>query len=111
GVPTASVRDGLSNTIAVGERSALNLAAVWAGAGRDTLDNECTARTLGRPSYLNFDFGATNGNQGKWFSSQHPGGAQFVYVDGSVRFITDTISNTWLTAIGNRRDGLISSDY
>jgi prepilin-type processing-associated H-X9-DG protein len=45
------------------------------------------------------------------FSSRHPGGADFAFGDGSVRFIKDTISKSVFQHLGNRADGdLISSD-
>jgi type II secretory pathway pseudopilin PulG len=39
------------------------------------------------------------------FHSMHPGGAQFVLVDGSVHFLSETIDLTTLRRLGDRRDG------
>ena len=39
------------------------------------------------------------------WSSQHPGGAQFVLCDGSVRFIMETISESVFADLCNRGDG------
>jgi prepilin-type N-terminal cleavage/methylation domain-containing protein/prepilin-type processing-associated H-X9-DG protein len=39
------------------------------------------------------------------FRSRHPGGAQFVYVDGSVHFLNETIDYRTYQFLGGRRDG------
>ena len=39
------------------------------------------------------------------FSSYHPGGVNFAFGDGSVRFIADTIEQTILQQLANRADG------
>lgn len=45
------------------------------------------------------------------YSSYHPGGANFVFGDGSVRFVKNSISTLTFMKLGNRADGnLISSD-
>jgi prepilin-type processing-associated H-X9-DG protein len=35
----------------------------------------------------------------------HPGGANYVLVDGSVRFLSETIDQPVYEALGNRADG------
>jgi prepilin-type N-terminal cleavage/methylation domain-containing protein/prepilin-type processing-associated H-X9-DG protein len=45
------------------------------------------------------------------FSSRHPGGANFAFGDGSVRFLKTTISPKIFRRLGNRADGeLVSAD-
>jgi prepilin-type N-terminal cleavage/methylation domain-containing protein/prepilin-type processing-associated H-X9-DG protein len=110
GITLRKVTDGLSKTLAVGERSALNYAAVWAGAGSACCFNSSsTARSLGRAFYLiNFDWinsGGSASDQGKGFSSAHGGGAQFLYLDNSVQFISENIDKNRLADICNRADG------
>jgi prepilin-type N-terminal cleavage/methylation domain-containing protein/prepilin-type processing-associated H-X9-DG protein len=39
------------------------------------------------------------------FGSQHPGGANFAFGDGSVRFLAQTIEQTVFQRLGNRADG------
>jgi prepilin-type processing-associated H-X9-DG protein len=39
------------------------------------------------------------------FSSRHPGGVNFVFLDGGVRFLSDGTSDTARTAIGTRAGG------
>jgi len=110
GVTLRKVTDGTSKTLAVGERSASNYAAVWAGAGSVCCFNSSsTARSLGRAFYLiNFDWingGGSSSDQGKGFSSGHSGGAQFLYLDSSVQFISESIDKNRLADICNRADG------
>ena len=110
GITLRKVTDGLSKTLAVGERSGSNLAAVWAGAGHAGYFNSSSAaRSLGRAFYLiNFDWingGGSISDQGKGFSSAHIGGAQFLYLDSSVQFISESIDKNRLADICNRADG------
>jgi len=44
------------------------------------------------------------------FSSFHPGGANFVFCDGSVRFVKQRLNAGIFRALGNRADGLLISD-
>lgn len=115
GISLASVRDGASNTLAVGERRHFNYAATWAGAGYGhSFGNEGTARTLGRPSFgFNTDYNAIGSpeNHSKGFSAPHPQGGHFVYLDGSVRFCTESLSTSMFNAMGNRRDGQVFNDF
>jgi len=51
-------------------------------------------------------YGATAADS---WSSGHPGGAQFVLCDGSTQMITETISDTVLADLCNRKDGDVVS--
>jgi len=110
-IPTAlrltEITDGTSNTIMVGERDGYRtFAAIWVG-GRPAGTNDSTGSFEGRPgSGLNHPY-QTNGpfppaagddvfNYGERlnFSSTHAGGVVgFVFADGSVHFISDTIDS------------------
>ncbi len=57
--------------------------------------NDTTASTLGSAAARETDYQVHNG-----FSSRHPGGVVFVYVDGSVQFVDDSISIGVYRALG-----------
>ena len=108
GVKTQQIRDGLSKTLAVGERGMMNKAAVWAGSGSpNDYGPQGTCRTFGRPGFiLNWDYLAAGdaANPGKGFDSAHRGGVQFVFADGAVVFIQEFMDGTNLQRLSNRND-------
>ena len=55
------------------------------------------------------DFSTVNASKG--YSSNHPGGASFVYADGSVRLLTQDIDATTLSRLANRMDGSVLGAY
>ena len=103
-IPIAAITDGTSNTIAFGEK-ANGLEQLTGGDG-DERDNWCwwsdgaTGDTLFHSLFPINPFkkiAPTVGVEGitTWLpaaSSYHPGGANFGFADGSVRFLKDTIS-------------------
>jgi len=108
GVTANKVRDGLSKTLAIGERAKMNRAAVWAGAGTiNDYGPQGTCRTFARPGFpLNWDYLAAGdpSNPGKGFDSAHKGVVQFVMADGAVVAVPDTLDNTRVRYMANRSD-------
>ena len=121
------ILDGLSNTIAFGERDTYATkingvgidpgAAVWAGARHagyvDINSNCCQGRgdiwLVGLTNSPINDFSTRHTLQA--FSSSHTGGAQFTLCDGSVRFITDSIDATTYENLGNMDDRNVVGEY
>jgi len=127
GVSIAEVTDGLSNTLFVGERSSKSAkqavgslpgVCTWVGAlpGGD-LDGESPALYIlghtGEPS----DPHKPNSPQADGFfhaedfTSKNTGGINFLFVDGSVRFITDSIDGQTWVKLGTRQGGEATGDY
>ncbi|WP_422925876.1 DUF1559 domain-containing protein [Singulisphaera sp. PoT] len=125
----ASITDGTSNTIAIGERSH-NLSYVtwtarsidgWLGktstveGGTDKFNpspEECWTQVLG-PAGL--EDGTRTINQPEAhvedYWSQHPGGANFLFGDGSVKFLKSSINPIPWRAMATKNFGeVISSD-
>lgn len=89
------ITDGLTNTILIGERDWLCRSAVWAGVrnynGNGNVGNQQALATVNFK--INDPTLDANGNplcEGG-FSSKHRGGAQFLFGDGSVKFLSENI--------------------
>ncbi|MBC8354754.1 MAG: DUF1559 domain-containing protein [Planctomycetes bacterium] len=79
----AQITDGLSNTILVGEtedQRTSHIAPIWIGP-------YCFAEQSARRTMAGTKINSGDGA----FGSRHPGGAQFVYTDGSVQFLNEYI--------------------
>ncbi len=119
-VPWVEVRDGLSNTLLIGERppSASREFGWWyAGAGQendgsaDTILGVREKRASDRfascppgpyqfiPGRLDYQCDALH------FWSLHPGGANFSFCDGSVRFLSYSAADSVLPALATRAGG------
>jgi prepilin-type N-terminal cleavage/methylation domain-containing protein/prepilin-type processing-associated H-X9-DG protein len=135
-ISTKDIADGTSKTFLVGEISTQqrawsfsNLGALAQGAGvwsalsdvkaDDLVLRQCDA---GHPLNSQFpDAQITSGNSGNGdcdgFGSRHPGGANFVMCDASVRFISENIDSATsplgtYQRLSHRADGLsITTDY
>jgi len=110
-----SIKDGLSNTIAVGEHLprhsdhlisnawwhfnsgvAMNSTVVPINARSDNPASPCGTSAYPGTQNWNFSMG---------FKSNHSGGANFVFADGSVKFIPQTIDHRNYQLLGCRNDG------
>jgi prepilin-type N-terminal cleavage/methylation domain-containing protein/prepilin-type processing-associated H-X9-DG protein len=131
----ASVTDGLSNTIVVGERSGNHAPSTWTGAvagGRcpawmATMPPNVYGPPPG-PAYDNADFGEafvlahTNATHlpsadfpifdpDTFYSMHTPQGANFLFGDGSVHFLSAAINPTTYQALGTIAGGEVATDW
>lgn len=135
----ATMLDGTSHTIAVGEQGAFHgldndfrasavRGGMWScatGTHSSDLSNYVVTRF---PINYSGDSWTAKSSQGvvsgawannqyatSWgntaFRSQHTGGAQFVFADGSVHFLTDSIQFDIYTALMDRYDGTVPGEF
>lgn len=110
----ASLRDGTSNTVVVGERAhriknietkaAVMFGVKQTGGVVEPVTQQDVVTATARPTTINTDGGMTFGygdgmarinEESEYslagFNSQHPGGSHFLMGDGSVTFVTDAL--------------------
>src|SRR5205823_11257679 len=105
------IADGSSKTILLGEAMISPVGLGWVSGTRATLrntsaiertktGNPATAETAGDPKEKAAALLVVGG-----FSSNHTGGINAGFADGSTRFISETIDPELLHQLGNRADG------
>ena len=102
----SDVRDGMSNTLMIGEDVPdIDAAHIYSAAYFADHDNCSTSAGLNfGPNSPGWSVSLENLKQ---FRSHHPGGVHFCLADGSVRFIADSIDPPVLGAVSTRDSGEI----
>jgi prepilin-type N-terminal cleavage/methylation domain-containing protein/prepilin-type processing-associated H-X9-DG protein len=110
-IPLISGKDGSSKTFLIGEFDYGLVNLMWAGCDRAGPRYGTAAWAIGYPG---MSWGSTYGvfnsdrlinGSDEWFTfrSDHSGGVQFAMVDGSVRFINDSIDAAVLNGLATRQ--------
>ena len=102
----SDVRDGMSNTLMIGEDVPdIDAAHIYSAAYFADHDNCSTSAGLNfGPDSPGWSVSLENLKQ---FRSHHPGGVHFCLADGSVRFVADSIDPPVLGAVSTRDGGEI----
>jgi prepilin-type N-terminal cleavage/methylation domain-containing protein/prepilin-type processing-associated H-X9-DG protein len=123
----AAVTDGTSNTVILGEAAATKLSSnnfygigstahfpIWAG-GNPQQSGQGHQHNYFRVMDLNYPLNSTNTSTSgqtsgakaldRAFNSNHTGGANFLYCDGSVHFIANGVNPAAYRAAGTRNGG------
>jgi prepilin-type N-terminal cleavage/methylation domain-containing protein/prepilin-type processing-associated H-X9-DG protein len=125
----ADITDGTSHTFAVGERDTksggqgvfgalgdpFRHAAVWIRAmprpGSITPTTQHGRSVAGICTDIAESTRLLNGASSRAFGSAHVGGANFLWADGSVRFVSQTIAPVTYGRLAQRNDGQVIDDY
>jgi prepilin-type processing-associated H-X9-DG protein len=100
-VKFADIKDGTSMTFAVGERGDEAAAANWCGPGGLGNGSNVTGSVRLKLNHPTSTIG---------FGSYHPGGANFVFCDGSVHFISETIHSDYAGVSGTATDTVFENN-
>ena len=109
----SDVADGTSNTLVIGEckfdEKTGKKAAIWAGMTGRRGNAIWISDVMW---WLDADTAQVNGTAPQAFSSNHPGGALFVFADGSTHFIREGGDVEILRYLAGRDDGVvINADF
>lgn len=114
------ITDGTSNVIMMGEilpscgdhhrQGWYSSNALWTATTAPINFNTCGKQQVADTNQNCFDYRNWQTSQG--FKSDHAGGAQFVFCDGSVHFIPETVDYLTYQQLGSRNDGEpLNSEY
>jgi prepilin-type N-terminal cleavage/methylation domain-containing protein/prepilin-type processing-associated H-X9-DG protein len=120
----AEVTDGTANVIAYGETRPIcmdhgqggwmdsNTGCTWVATTAPINFPTClfernpiTNNVMTWGNHVNGLYAPDNWTTSQGFKSKHPNGAQFVFCDGSVHFLNETINYDTYQRLGDRRDG------
>ena len=120
-VRVSSITDGTSNTVGVGERDSRFVQSSWVGVlpGAEVIYNPAMGHgcTNWRPAITavvvhsrQYTVNSPSASPAA-FHTLHPGGGNFLFMDGSVRFIKNSVDLNTMRALCTRNYGeVISSD-
>jgi prepilin-type N-terminal cleavage/methylation domain-containing protein/prepilin-type processing-associated H-X9-DG protein len=111
GIKIPEILDGSSNTVMIGEKhiqqgtlnNAITDGMIYSGSEQQTYHRRGGASW---PLAINLTV-AANTQFGSW----HTGVCQFVFADGSVRAVQNSIPGSTLGLLANRNDGLVIPNY
>ena len=100
-VRIADITDGTSQTLIVGERSHDLAPATWVGAvtGAEIFPYNSSNMVLG---HTGESLGPAVPHEANNFSSRHNGGVNFVFADGHVVYLTNSVSQSVYQALSTR---------
>lgn len=127
----ASVSDGTSNTLLIGEQSGTvgstkqdlrnNYYGGWSGAGAGVPPADVSwgvgTTAIRYPINYNFSSGVAPAGADQTYegntilNSFHVGGIHALMADGSVRFLSENMNFTTLTSIACKSDGMVVGDF
>jgi prepilin-type N-terminal cleavage/methylation domain-containing protein/prepilin-type processing-associated H-X9-DG protein len=113
-IPITDVTDGTSNTIAVGERSYTRLgtsneSTLVFFAGLHGQDSGLSRQGLHRLPTDQINYCCDHFRSRVVYSSDHSGGANFAFCDGSVRFLQENLNLLTLQALATRAGGEVAA--
>ena len=101
------VTDGLSKTVAIGERDSRIGVSLWQGRV-DGLE-ATMSRVIGVGEHV---FNSGGEAHFEDFFSSHPGGVNFVFADGHVAFLSNSMTDEHFSRLCDRADGeVLAEDY
>ena len=101
-----AVKDGLSKTVCIGERDSRLGESLWQGRAEGVEDD--MSRVIGVGAHV---FNSDDAHFEDFFSS-HPGGVNFVFADGHVSFLSNSMEEDFFKHLCERDDGeVLTDDY